>query len=503
MQSSEASLDLTRRRADRLFLTVTWLLLAAAALLAPWQGTWGALVLAGLPTALAVTAAVALAPGRRATRLLVGAAMMILTALHIHQTGGLMVVHFGVFVLLAPLLFYRDWAVVLVAAETIAAHHVLFNLLQARGFGVYVFEQPSWMMVVIHAGYVVFEAGLLMYMARRLELEARASESIADLGRILFQGGESIDLTRRVPEAAGGIAGGFNAYMQSVDQAIGGAIAATRSLTATADSLNRRARDLDLRAREQNEGTERLDQGIAGVAEAAHRVATTAGEAEDTVTDARTRHSDADRATHGAIDASRELADAVRSAGGLMRELGGDGEAIEVALKVIREVAEQTNLLALNAAIEAARAGEQGRGFAVVAEEVRALAERSARSAGEINEVVRNLQGRIGRLSETVGSSERLAATMTERGGEAGEALAAIGEAMGAIQASVAAIRTATADQDGLVEDIGRQTGQIRGLASETAAEVAAVTREAAELEDLSERLSGRVERFVTSGETD
>ncbi len=87
-------------------------------------------------------------------------------------------------------------------------------------------------------------------------------------------------------------------------------------------------------------------------------------------------------ATQSSGDA-REGGDAVIETVGAMKEIAGK-------IMIIEEIARQTNLLALNAAIEAARAGEHGKGFAVVAAEVRKLAERSQKAAGEINELSTN-----------------------------------------------------------------------------------------------------------------
>lgn len=92
-------------------------------------------------------------------------------------------------------------------------------------------------------------------------------------------------------------------------------------------------------------------------------------------------------------------------------EISKCSEEIGTIINAIEDIASQTNLLSLNAAIEAARAGEAGRGFAVVAEQVKNLAEESAKAAGKTTELI---QTTIDAVNKGIEIADETAANMVE-----------------------------------------------------------------------------------------
>lgn len=92
-----------------------------------------------------------------------------------------------------------------------------------------------------------------------------------------------------------------------------------------------------------------------------------------------------------AVDQIRQIHQSQHHSSQVMKELGIKSKEIDEIVVVITDIANQTNLLALNAAIEAARAEEHGKGFAIVSEEVRKLAEQSARAAEKISSLIKEI----------------------------------------------------------------------------------------------------------------
>ncbi|WOS38997.1 methyl-accepting chemotaxis protein [Xanthomonas rydalmerensis] len=153
-------------QADRLFVVVA-VLATLASLGAAWhQGTWTLWLTVSLPTLAVIALQVKLYPGSLLSRCTVALGLMVLAAALIQQAGGMIEVHFGVILLIALLLYYRDWRPIMVAATAIAVHHVLFFWLQHRGLPVRVFTAEAGIgILAIHALYVAVEAAILVPMA--------------------------------------------------------------------------------------------------------------------------------------------------------------------------------------------------------------------------------------------------------------------------------------------------------------------------------------------------
>ena len=155
--------------ADRMFLTLALALGLGSLAAAMVQHQWLPFLAVTLPSLALAGAQVMLAPGTRLSRITMSLVLMALVAAMIQQAHGLVEMHFGVFVVLALLLYYRDWLPVVVAAAAIATHHLAFYWLQSRGLPIRVFAPGSGLgTVLLHALYVVVEAGFVCVMAVQL-----------------------------------------------------------------------------------------------------------------------------------------------------------------------------------------------------------------------------------------------------------------------------------------------------------------------------------------------
>lgn len=212
-----------------------------------------------------------------------------------------------------------------------------------------------------------------------------------------------------------------------------------------------------------------------------------------------------------------EISQSITRSADTIAALGSRAEDIGKIVDVIDDIAEQTNLLALNAAIEAARAGEQGLGFAVVAEEVRKLAERSAKSTKEIAELISGIQKESQEAVKLMDKSIQIVEKGVESSRQVGASLKDIDGNVIEVDRYTKEIGAATQEQSSGSTQIAKATENLREITHEitsateeqaTAAEQTAKTMEkmremihqnasgTAELASSAEQLNSQAERF-------
>ncbi len=344
-----------------------------------------------------------------------------------------------------------------------------------------------------------------------LQLKENSSQLSSSSNQLSNASRQSSESTQQVATSSQQIAKG--AQEQSVH---------ARETAKSLELLSKVIGQLSQGANEQSAGVQKAITSIAKVSETMSRVALNASQAAQSAKQAAESANVGSQKSQQTLSGMDKIRSATNETARKIEELGTRSAEIGKIVAVIDDIAAQTNLLALNAAIEAARAGDQGRGFAVVSDEVRKLAERTAKATKEIVDLIGNVQKGVNEANQVMAGGSAAVAEGYDLAKEAGLAL---DQVLGAsnevniqveqISAKAQQVNAATNELVKVIDSVGRiteqntaDTGQMSASATQVSKAVETVAgiaeENSAATEEMSasaQEMSAQVEEIVASAQ--
>ncbi len=322
-----------------------------------------------------------------------------------------------------------------------------------------------------------------------------ANRLVQDLDR-LAKGDFTTRISRTTEDEIGKIAASAELIRTSLGAIIRKLNGLTGEVSDTASNLSATAHQVVNASIQQSESTTSTSAAIEQMSVSIASVAENADSVKQVSKESMTRSAEGNESLSALIGELSAVEMSVDGIAASVKEFVQSAEAITQITRHVKDIAEQTNLLALNAAIEAARAGEQGRGFAVVADEVRKLAEKSAQSASQIDQITVAL----GEQSVSVGKTVQQGQQSLQSSQDMLENVAiALGEASQSVNQTtreVDNIAQAVNEQKAASNDIAHNVEKIAQMTEENMAAIQKNSVAADRLQQLSSSLREMVGNF-------
>lgn len=470
MPGADTSLRAVGLQADRLMLVLLVLSFVLAVAVASVVTDWQIAMAWGLPMLGVGVLLFALQRGTAVTRYALPLLVSAMVALQIQVSMGALEFHFGVFVMLALVMVYRDMGPILVCAAFFAVHHVLFDRLQAAGFNIYCTPAADFLRTAAHGGYVVAQTVAELIVVHHMRQAFRQG---AELNQLVEQVDQPDHIELRVQHTK--VATHVAQRLRNTLQRMAAAVAAVQH---SVTHVHYASQEIATGSADLSQRTEHASSYIEETLNATQRIHDLVSE---TAQSALEVHDVVRKTAAQAVQGEQATAALVAQ----MQSMQAQSAKIAEIAGVVDGLAFQTNLLALNAAVEAAHAGDRGRGFAVVAQEVRRLAHSSTEAAAEIRQVIAQT---VHATSTGQTASEQVQAAMqalAQGVSTAAQTLEKIAQASEQQQAGIAQINTAIVQLDNM-------TAQNAALAEQSSAAAASLREQMAEV-------SGHIAKFEVS----